>query len=180
MGSALVVIDVQEGPFQSSPQPAFAEQIFSRINALTSRARKLDIPVIFVQHETAAGELRHGTSGWALAKELGVHGADIIVRKTTPDSFHNTTLNDILTHVGVDNLVVCGFATEFCVDTTVRRAATLGYSVTLVSDAHTTRDKKHASAAQIITHHNITLSSISSFPSIIRTRLAQDIHFSNE
>lgn len=178
MVSALIVIDVQEGLFQSSPPPAFAEQIIFRINALTSRARALNIPVFFVQHEAAVGELQYGTSGWKLAKELEVHASDRIVRKTTPDSFHNTTLGAQLHEAGVSDVVVCGFATEICVDTTIRRAATLGYNVTLVADAHTTRDKSHASAVQIITHHNATLPSITSFGSTIRAISSKEVRFS--
>jgi S-ribosylhomocysteine lyase LuxS involved in autoinducer biosynthesis len=34
----------------------------------------------------------------------------------------------------------------------------LGYTVQLVSDAHTTHDKEHLSAEIIRNHHNITLS----------------------
>ncbi|HCM0825166.1 TPA: isochorismatase family protein, partial [Vibrio parahaemolyticus] len=50
-----------------------------------------------------------------------------------------------------------------CIDTTIRRAAGLGYPVTLVSDAHTTHDKEHASGAKIRKHHNAMLPNISSF-----------------
>ena len=63
---------------------------------------------------------------------------DHFVRKTTPDSFLNTNLQNVLNELDVDSLIVCGYASEFCVDTTIRRAAGLGYPVTLVSDAHTT------------------------------------------
>ncbi|WP_256672324.1 isochorismatase family protein [Pseudomonas sp. ANT_J12] len=89
--------------------------------------------------------------------------ADYFVRKTTPDSFLKTDLESVLVESGSSHLVVCGYATEFCIDTTVRRAAALGYDVTVVSDAHTTHDKAHADAAQIIAHHNATLPSIKSF-----------------
>ena len=44
------------------------------------------------------------------------------MRKTTPDSFLRTTLSDELEAAGASRLVICGYATEFCVDTTVRRA----------------------------------------------------------
>jgi len=65
--------------------------------------------------------------------------------------------------LGVNKLVVCGYASEFCVDTTVRRAAGFGYPVILVSDAHTTHDKAHATGSKIREHHNVTLSNVSSF-----------------
>ena len=85
------------------------------------------------------------------------------MRKTTPDSFLSTNLEALLKQHQIEHLIVCGYASEFCVDTTVRRGAALGYSMSLVSDAHTTHDKPHASAEQIRVHHNATLPNISSF-----------------
>lgn len=63
----------------------------------------------------------------------------------------------------MDRLVVCGFQSEFCVDTTTRRALALGYPVTLVADGHSTTDNGVLSAAQISAHHNATLTNIVSF-----------------
>jgi nicotinamidase-related amidase len=63
----------------------------------------------------------------------------------------------------VQRVVICGYSSEFCVDTAVRRAAALGYEVMLAADAHTSHDKAHASGAFIRAHHNATLSDITSF-----------------
>jgi nicotinamidase-related amidase len=49
---------------------------------------------------------------------------------------------------------VTGCATDFCVDTTVRAAASRDYEVVVVADGHTTRDRPHLDAASIIEHHN--------------------------
>ena len=177
MVAALLVVDVQEGLFGPTPSPALSGDIFSRINELTSRSRAAGVPVIFIQHETAMGDLQFGSPGWALAKELHVQAADEKVRKTTPDSFLRTNLGSILESTGVSNVVICGYATEFCVDTTVRRAAALGYGVTLVADAHTTHDKAHTTAARIVEHHNATLPDISSFGPIIKAVTTANIRF---
>jgi len=53
--------------------------------------------------------------------------------------------------------------TEFCVDTTTRRALALGLPVVLVSDAHTSAGNAALLAKQVIAHHNATLTNISSF-----------------
>lgn len=167
MTTALIVIDVQTGLF--TPPPAQAESVLAAINQLITRAREEHAPVIFVQHETADDALPYGTPAWGLVETLQVLPTDPVVRKTTPNSFLRTQLTELLAGLGIEHLVVCGYATEFCVDTTVRQAAALGYTITLVADAHTTHDKPHASGELIRRHHNATLSSISSFGKRILT-----------
>ena len=165
MSTALLVIDVQRGLFEAEPRPFEADAVIARINTLTARARAADVPVVFVQHESAA--LPVGSDTWRFARALHVESRDAVVRKATPDAFLRTELQDLLTTWHVDHLVICGYACEFCVDTTTRRAAALGYGVTLAADAHTTHDKPHATAAQIRAHENATLPDITSFGPVI-------------
>lgn len=159
---ALLVVDVQRALFDPVPRPHEADAVVAKINALTARARAAGVPVILIQHEDDA-TLAIGSEGWALASGLAVDQADYKVRKTTPDSFLRTTLADILAKHSITQVVVAGYASEFCVDTTVRRAAALGFGVVIAADAHTTHDKPHASGALIRTHHNATLCDITSF-----------------
>ena len=176
MGAALLIIDMQRGLFGELPEPWQAEQVVARINDLAARARIAGAPVIWVQHENS-GILSHRSEGWQLLPDLTTAAGDQFVRKTTPDSFLRTDLEALLAARDVDGLVICGYATEFCVDTTVRRAAALGYPVVIASDAHTTQDKPHATAAQIREHHNATLSEITSFGSRIVVTPCADIGF---
>ena len=161
MNSAVLVIDVQKGLFD--PEPFETDQVIERINIVTQKARMSGCPVLFIQHETAREPLLYNSEGWNLHQGLAVLDEDLKIRKTTPDSFLRTNLEDTLKSKGIKNLIICGFASEFCVDTTVRRAAALGYTVSLVADAHTTHDKAHATALQIREHHNCTLPEIGSF-----------------
>lgn len=80
--------------------------------------------------------------------------ADLIVRKRASDAFYETPLDDVLKQHGVNQLLVTGCASEMCVDTTIRAAASRGYQVVVASDGHTTRDKPHLDAATISKHHN--------------------------
>ena len=91
-------------------------------------------------------------------KNLVVKDSDIRVRKTIGDSFLRTNLEEKLKSLDIANLVICGYASEFCIDNTTRRATGLGYTVQLVSDAHTPHEKKYLSAKKIREHHNLTLS----------------------
>jgi len=163
MTQALLVIDVQRGLFDPAPRPFEADMVVKRINALADRARGAGVPVIYIQHERPEGLLAHGSESWQLERGLHPGASDQFVRKATPDSFLRTDLQDRLEAWGVTTVVVCGYASEFCVDTTTRRAAALGYAVILAADAHTTHDKTHASAARIREHHNATLPDIVSF-----------------
>ncbi|MBK6007265.1 cysteine hydrolase [Ramlibacter ginsenosidimutans] len=177
MKSALLIIDVQRGLFEVERPPLEADAVVARINSLASRARIAGAPVVFVQHESPGAPLEFESTGWQLEARLERHGDDHFVRKTTPDSFLRTNLKHLLETLDVSHLVVCGYASEFCVDTTVRRAAALGYSVTLVSDAHTTHDKEHASAAAIRLHENATLGNITSFGPAIKAVASGEVAY---
>jgi len=163
MNTAVLVIDVQTVLFDPDPNPFEAQEVVKRINAVTHWARDKSYPVFFIQHEHAASVIEYQSEGWQLKDELVTKERDLYVLKATPDSFLNTDLQELLEKFEIDHLVICGYATEFCVDTTTRRAAGLGYSIDLVSDAHTTHDKEHASGEVIRLHHNSTLPNISSF-----------------
>ena len=177
-GTALLLIDVQQALFQPAPRPHEADAVIARINTLAARARAAGVPVLWVQHETAPGHrLAHGSPGWALADGLQLADTDVPIRKTTPDSFLRTGLADWLAARGITQLVVAGYASEYCVDTTTRRAAALGLAVTLAADAHTTHDKPHASGALIRAHHNASLADLTSFDVPVKAVPAGDIHF---
>ena len=75
--------------------------------------------------------VRVGDANPQLELGLVTQPGDLFVRKTTPDSFLRTDLEAQLTVRDVNHPYICGFASEFCVDTTVRCAAALGYLVTL-------------------------------------------------
>ena len=149
--------------------------MIARINIVSTKARAAGAPVIFIQHESAAGYLEFGTPAWQLADGLHAEPADLKLRKTTPDSFLRTELESLLKQHGITRLIICGMHTEFCVDTTTRRALAFGYPVVLVSDGHTSAGNAHLSAAQVIAHHNATLTNISSFGPRVQAVLAGDL-----
>jgi nicotinamidase-related amidase len=179
MDTAVLVIDVQRAIFDPSPRgrPFEADEVVQRINALTTRARAQRVPVAFIQHQTADGDFAPQSEGWKLERNLVVGPNDAVIAKATPDSFLRTTLLDWLKEHKVKHVVICGAVTEFCVDTTTRSAAAHGYDVILAADAHTTRDKAHASAVLIRTHHNATLPEVDSFDGVISAVNSADIDF---
>lgn len=177
MTQAILIVDIQQGLCEGE-QAAFESQaVIARINTVGANARVAGLPVVFIQHESTSGYLAWGTREWQLAQGLHAEPTDTFVRKTTADAFHRTELEALLKHHAVTELVVCGMHTEFCVDTTTRRALALGYPVILVEDGHTTEGNAHLTAAQIIRHHNTTLSNISSFGPRVRGIATHALHF---
>ena len=157
MKSAVLVTDVQTKIFDYHPRPFEADEVVKRINYITTLARAAGVPVFLIQHEVP-GYLDYASEAWQLQSDLVVKDRDIRVRKTTGDSFLRTDLEEKLKSLDITNLVICGYASEFCIGNTTRRVTGLGYTIQLVTDAHTTHEKKHLSAKKIREHHNLTLS----------------------
>jgi nicotinamidase-related amidase len=177
MNTALLVIDVQQGLCEGEHAAFESQQVIARINQVSAKARAAGALVVFIQHESTSGYLEFATPAWQLAEGLQLEPSDLRMRKTTPDSFLRTELQQILQHHAVADLVICGMHTEFCVDTTTRRSLALGYPVVLVADAHTSEGNAHLSAAQVIQHHNDTLTNISSFGPRVRAIPTDNVRF---
>lgn len=163
MKTAVLVIDMQQGLCVGPVAAHDCAGTIDRINAVTRQARSAGAPVIFIQHESGPGYLGHGSPEWQLATGLEAEPSDLRVRKTTPDAFLRTNLQSLLEERQIRRVVVCGMHTEFCVDTTTRKALALGYPVVLVADGHTSAGNKALSPQQVIAHHNATLTHITSF-----------------
>ena len=177
MKKALLIIDVQQGLCEGVQCAFESVQVIERINVLSAKARAAAALVVFIQHESKSGYLGFNSREWQLAQGIEAVSSDVRLRKTTPDSFHKTELESLLKLNGITELVICGMHTEFCVDTTTRRALALGFPVVLVADAHTTMDNSYLTAKQIIGHHNATLTNISSFGPRVRAIDAKDVLF---
>lgn len=178
MNTAVLVIDVQQGLCSGEHAAFDVARVIERINLVTGRARAASLPVLLIQHESADGLLARDSAGWQLAPSLHCADSDVRVAKTATDAFHRTALEALLRERGVDHLVIGGLQSDFCVDTTTRRALALGYPVTLIADGHSTVDNGVLSAAQISAHHNVTLSNISSFGPRAQAVPADAIRFS--
>jgi nicotinamidase-related amidase len=179
MKTAMLIIDVQEALCSGEYAAFEAVQVINRINAVAQLARQNSVPVIYIQHEANDGLLDYGSIGWQLAEGLQAQPDDLLIRKCASDSFHNTNLHTLLKDLGTEHLIICGLQSEFCVDTTVRRALALGYPVTLIADGHSTMDNDVLSAAKISAHHNATLSNLASFGPRVKAIVAEKIEFNS-
>ena len=144
--TALIVIDVQNDYFPEGAFPlADTDSTLAAIELAIKNAQSAKMPVVIVQHiaDTNAGVapfFNRGTVGADIHPHILQLAPDApIVVKHYADSFEQTTLADTLTHLEVNELVLCGMMTQNCVThTALSREADRYKSVTVFTDATTT------------------------------------------
>ncbi|MHA2033481.1 MAG: cysteine hydrolase family protein [Candidatus Hodarchaeales archaeon] len=152
---AILFIDMQLGNFQLPNSIFQSEYLIESASKILRHARKLGDQIIFIQNMGTSGDIDElGTNGWEIHPSIQPQKNELIVQKTTPDSFYQTRLDNKLRKKGINTLVILGLQTEYCVDTSVRRGFSLGYAVELIKDCHSTWDSNFFTAKQIIQHHN--------------------------
>ena len=150
----IIVVDMQVGLLNGPPKHDL-EGVIQRINLLTGMVRRQNGKVIWIRHCGKAGDdFERDTAGWSFLPELNRDPADLTVEKTLNDPFVRTSLSEILQRMRPDRILVAGWATDSCVDVTVRSAVSNDYHVVVVSDAHTVSDRPHLEAAAVIRHHH--------------------------
>lgn len=140
---ALLVIDVQMDYFSGPMTVTYPEGHFQRLLEAIDTARAARIPVVVVQHTAARPALKafvKDTGGWQLHPELVRRGWDFYVEKKFAGSFTGTGLDEWLKANGIQTVVICGYMTQMCCDTTARQAQHLGYAVEFLGDATGTLD----------------------------------------
>lgn len=151
----LLVVDVQNAMFKLDPPLFNGAAILENIKVLVKKARSQNGRVVYVQHcGHADSPFKKGTAGWKIHPSIAPAVKEHVVEKKHSDPFQESDLSDILMNSWVDHIVVCGFVTEGCIDSTVRRAYSLGFKIELASDCHSTTDGKVLTAEQTINHHN--------------------------
>jgi len=151
--TALLVIDVQSGVVGGAHE---RDAVVANVGSLVEKARRERVPVIWVQHSD--DQLARGSDDWRIVPELTPYDAEPLIEKNYGDSFENTTLEIVLSGLGVGRLVVVGAETDACIRSTIHGAFVRGYDATLVSDAHTTNDQTAWGAPppdQVIAHTNL-------------------------
>jgi nicotinamidase-related amidase len=174
-GTALVVIDAQQEYFAPLGKivlphgPAALE----RIARVLSQARATGVPVIHVVHESrrpGATTFAPGSPALAIHPLAAPVSSEPVLTKHLPGSFTGTALEEILRTHGVARVVLCGFMTQMCVDTTARQATHLGLKATVLSDATAAMDVKAPDGSVIPAAdvHRTHLGSLNGFLAEIR------------
>jgi nicotinamidase-related amidase len=139
MPRALVIVDIQNDYFPGGAHPLHEpEAATSCARSVLERFRADGAAVFHIQHiwdGPDAPFMRPGTAGVEIHAEVAPLAGEPLIQKDAPNAFLRTPLESRLRERGIDELVLCGMMTSMCVDATVRAAADLGFTVTLVHDA---------------------------------------------
>ena len=138
--SALIMVDCQNTYRHGVMQLTNVEAAILEAKKLLEMARDLNVPIIHIQHDAGVG------SPYDLSAEIGAisdevmpkNGEDIIV-KNYPNAFVATALEAKLRALGIENVVLAGFMTHMCINSTARGAFNLGFKPTVVASACATR-----------------------------------------
>jgi nicotinamidase-related amidase len=173
--TAVLVVDVQNQVVEGAHDRA---AVVANIGALVQKARQEGVPVVWVQD--SGGSIVKGTDGWQIVPELEPDDGEPHIDKEYGDSFEDTTLESVLSDLGVGRLLVVGAETDACVRSTLHGAFVRGYDTTLVSDAHTTSDQTQWGAPppdQVIAHTNLYWSDQSAPGRTAGTIATRDVDF---
>ena len=174
--TALLVIDAQQEYFAPIGKVVLPDgpPAVARIADLLTWARTAGLQVVHIVHESRRPNPTTFAPG---SPALEIHPAarpapgEPVLTKHLPGSFTNTGLEEHLRRHGIEQVIVSGFMTQMCCDTTAREAAHRGFSVTMLSDATAAMDVKGPDGV-VIPHdvvHRTHLGSLNGFLAEVRS-----------
>lgn len=138
--SALVLIDCQNTYREGIMHLDGVEPALQECQKLLKRARDAGTPVIHIRHDAGPGS-PYDTNApiGAIADSVAPQEGEKVITKAYPSSFEKTNLDAELKRLGVEDLVLAGFMTHVCVNSTARAAFNHGYRPTVIANATATR-----------------------------------------
>jgi nicotinamidase-related amidase len=173
--TALLIIDAQQEYFAPIGKVVLPDgpRAITRIAHALTWARAHGVPVFHIVHESRRPNpttFAPGSPALAIHPAVAPRAGEPVIQKHLPGSFTNTALEDELRKRGIERVVVSGFMTQMCCDTTAREAAHRGFKVTVLSDATAAMDVRGPDGA-VIPHdqvHRTHLASLNGFLAEIR------------
>jgi nicotinamidase-related amidase len=142
--AALLLIDVQREYFAENGPLRIpdGQMVLSRLRHLLEEYREANMPIVHIRHVEEAGAPVFAADGPLIETMPDVAPRDIepVVTKHTPGAFTDTELSAVLTQQAARTLVIAGFMTHMCCDTTARQARARGLNVIFLTDGTATRN----------------------------------------
>lgn len=138
--SALIMVDCQNTYRVGVMQLTGVEKAILEAKALLERARALNIPIIHIQHDGGMGSPYDLTTDIGqISNEVAPKDGEYVITKNFPNAFVQTELDERLKALNIENIVLAGFMTHMCVNSTAHGGFNLGYKPTVVASATATR-----------------------------------------
>ncbi len=138
--SALVIIDAQNTYCEGVMKLDGVEGAISECGKLLARFRAAGRPVFHVRHDAGPGSPYDVNDHIGqIVDELAPREGEPVITKNYPNSFVETELDELLKAQGIKNLILVGFMTHMCVNSTARGAFNLGYRAAVAASATATR-----------------------------------------
>ena len=135
MKTAFIIIDVQNILVETGFE---TKKLLEKITYLQDQARSKNIEIIYVQHiENPEAQT---SEDWQLSALLNRKPDEKVFQKRYNSMFKETGLKEYLDQQGIEQLVLCGMQTEYCVDTSVKVGFEYGYKLVIPEGAVTTFD----------------------------------------
>ncbi len=147
--SALLIIDQQKGIDEPRLGPRNNSTAEKHMLRLLTYWREKRLPLVHIKHRSTDPDsvFWPEQGGFEFKEEFKPQEHEFVLEKSMPCAFTPTGLNQYLREKNVDSVLVVGVATNNSVEATVRTAACLGYSVTVIEDACFTFAKKDYAGA---------------------------------
>nr|WP_238393152.1 cysteine hydrolase family protein [Myxacorys almedinensis] len=133
-----MVIDVQNEYFVGKLPISYPSNHLSNILRVMDVAVQQNMPIILVQHTFAGDDapfFKRDSYEWQLHPEVGDRHSDLQLEKNYPGCFTGTELEAWLRSHGIETVVIAGYMSHMCCDTTARQAMHLDFAVEFLSDA---------------------------------------------
>ncbi len=138
--SALIMVDCQNTYRHGVMQLSNVEPAILEAQKLLNMARDLKIPVIHIQHDAGVGTPYDISADiGAISAEVAPVSGEAVLIKNYPTAFWHTNLEAQLKALGIENVVLAGFMTHMCINSSARGAFNLGFNPTIVASACATR-----------------------------------------
>lgn len=140
--SVLIIVDAQKEYTEGSLPLAGIKESINALSRFLQKLREISFPIIHVIQVGKKGSHICNPDGpfAEIIDEVKPIEGEYIVEKRLPSSFKSTNLQEILENLRKKDLIIAGYMTHMCLNSTVRDATELGYRCTVVEELTATRD----------------------------------------
>ena len=149
--SALIIIDAQNTYCEGVMKLDGIDNALKECLVLLDRFRQAGRPVFHIRHDAGPGSPYDVSNPIGqIVDSLSPAQGEAVITKNYPNSFAGTDLDSLIKKTGTNNLIIVGFMSHMCVNSTARGAFSLGYRPTVVASATATRSLPFKVTGEVI------------------------------